>query len=393
MNPRYSLLSLLLGGLALGMTEFMPMGLLPQMAQALQVTIPQAGHLISAYAIGVVIGAPVLVGLGDAFPPRKVLVALMLMFAICNALFAISPTYELLFVTRLFAGLPHGAFFGLGAVVATRVAGPGRGASAVATMFAGLTLANIVGVPLGTWLGHASHWRVPFLLVAAVAGLTAWAIVRWIPELPISREGGVLAALRMFAVRKLWLIIGISAIGTGGIYAWISYIAPLVTEVTGIPSADMSGVMMLAGLGMALGNWLGGQIADRTSPLRATMLMMLAMAATSVVVALCAHWKVPTLVLTFVAGAVAFSMLAPLQMVMIEHAPGSRTLASAMIQSTSNVGNALGAYLGGVTIAAGFGMASPLYAGAALALIGAGLAWILLRTSPVRAEAGPPAVD
>lgn len=384
-HPRRPLLALMLGGLALGMTEFMPMGLLPEIAQSLQVTIPQAGHLISAYAIGVVIGAPVLVGLGDAVPPRKLLAALMLMFGICNALFAIAPTYELLFVTRLFAGLPHGAFFGLGAVVATRLAGPGRASSAVATMFAGLTVANIVGVPLGTWLGHASHWRVPFLLVAAVAGLAAWAIARWLPALPISREGGVLAALRMFAVRRLWLIIGISAIGTGGLYAWISYIAPMVTQVTGIASADMSAVMMLAGIGMALGNWLGGRIADRISPLRATMLMMLVMAATSVLVALCAHWKLPTLALTFVTGAVAFSVIAPMQMVMIEHAPGSRTLASAMIQSTSNIGNALGAYLGGVAIAAGFGMTSPLYVGAGLAFVGALLALVLLRITRVPA--------
>lgn len=378
MKFQLSLIFLLLGGLALGMTEFMPMGLLPDMARALGITIPQAGHLLSAYAIGVVVGAPVLVGIGNAYPPRRVLVVLMGLFGLFNALFALAPTYELLFATRLLAGLPHGAFFGLGAVVAAQLARPGRAASAVATMFAGLTVANVVGVPLGTWLGHVTHWRVPFALVAAIAWLAAWRIRVRIPPLEATHEGGVGAALRLFLAPRLWPVVGISAIGTGGLYAWISYIAPMVTEVTHLPARDLSWVMMLAGLGMALGNWLGGRIADRMAPLRATALLLALMVLCSLAVAACAPWRVPTLVLTFVTGAVAFSVIAPLQMVMIEQAPSARTLASAMIQSTSNVGNALGAWLGGLVIAAGRGYTAPLHVGAALAAVGVLLALALL---------------
>src|SRR5260221_8858882 len=266
---RPGLLALSLGGLAIGMAEFVPMGVLPDVARSLDITIPQAGHLISAYAVGVVTGAPLLVALGERFAPRRVLIAFMLIFALFNALFAVAPTFPLLVAARFFAGLPHGAFFGLGAVVASRLAPPGREASAVAVMFAGLTIANIIGVPLGTLLGHAIHWRLPFIAVAAIALAAAWAIHRSVPFLEVAREGGVRDALRIFSTPRLWPLIGISAIGTGGLYGWISYIAPLVTRVTGIASNRLSLVMILAGLGMAAGNWPRGRAPDRHSTLPA----------------------------------------------------------------------------------------------------------------------------
>ena len=389
---RPGLLALSLGGLAIGMAEFVPMGVLPDVARSLDITIPQAGHLISAYAVGVVTGAPLLVALGERFAPRRVLIAFMLIFALFNALFAVAPTFPLLVAARFFAGLPHGAFFGLGAVVASRLAPPGREASAVAVMFAGLTIANIIGVPLGTLLGHAIHWRLPFIAVAAIALAAAWAIHRSVPFLEVAREGGVRDALRIFSTPRLWPLIGISAIGTGGLYGWISYIAPLVTRVTGIASNRLSLVMILAGLGMAVGNWLGGRVADRHSPLRAVTALLAAMVIASITVALLAHAEVATLVMTFVTGAIAFSIIAPLQMLMIETATRSKTMASAVMQSTSNVGNALGAYLGGLGIAAGLGLTAPEYIGAGLAFIGflCGLAMLATsRRPPALATALP----
>lgn len=374
------LMALGLGGLAIGMAEFVPMGVLPDIAYALDISIPQTGHLISAYAVGVVTGAPLLVALGERFPPRHVLVAFMLIFALFNALFALAPTFPLLVAARFFAGLPHGAFFGVGAVVAARLASRGREASAVAVMFAGLTIANIIGVPLGTFLGHAIHWRLPFMAVAAIALAAAWAIRHNVPCLEPDRDGGVFEALRIFSTPRLWPLIGISAIGTGGLYGWISYIAPLVTHVTGVASNHVPWIMILAGLGMALGNWIGGRIADRHSPLKAVTTLLAAMVIASVAVALLAPFEGATLFMTFVTGAIAFSIIAPLQMLMIETATGSKTMASAVMQSTSNIGNALGAYLGGLGISAGFGLTSPEFIGAGLAFVGFLCGVAMLRT-------------
>jgi len=368
---KFPLLSLAAGGFAIGMAEFMLMGVLPNIAQSQGVSIPAAGHLISGYALGVVIGAPLLVALADRYPPRNILVALMVMFGLFNALFAMAPTYELMFVARLFSGLPHGAFFGVGAVVAGQLAGRGKEGQAMALMFSGLTVANIVGVPLGTWIGHVLSWRLSFVGIALVALLAAWCIRRWLPQLPPSPAAHLTDSLRSFLRPRFWFIVGASAIGTGGIYAWISYIAPMMTEVAGVGPASVSLVMVLAGTGMALGNYLGGRLTDRVSPLRATRQLLLAMAVVSVLVALTAPSKPLALVMAFVTGAVSFAVIAPLQVLMIDNAEGSKMLASAMIQSTSNIGNALGAYLGGLTIAAGWGYTSPQYVGAALALTGA----------------------
>lgn len=368
MNP--ALLSLALGGTAIGMAEFMMMGVLPNIATSLSVSIPSAGHLISAYALGVVIGAPLLVALADRYPPNQILVALMVMFGGFNALFAIAPTYELLFVARLFSGLPHGAFFGVGAVVAGQLAAPGKSGQAMALMFSGLTVANIVGVPLGTWIGHVLSWRLSFFLIAAIALLAAWCLRRFVPSLPASPTNHLGESLRSFTQLRFWFIIGASAIGTGGLYAWISYIAPMMTEVARVPSADIPLVMAVAGIGMALGNYVGGLLTDRASPLRATRDLMAAMAIISVMVALTAHFTEIAYFMAFLTGAIGFAVIAPMQALMISHAQGSKMLASALIQSTSNVGNALGAYLGGLPIAAGLGYTSPEFVGAGLATCG-----------------------
>ena len=365
-----SLLTLTIGGFSIGMTEFMMMGVLPDVSRTLSISIPSAGHLISIYALGVVIGAPLMTGITGKLSPKKVLMGLMLMCGIFNALFAISPNYELLMASRLFAGLPHGAFFGMGAVVASRLSTPGREARTVSLMFAGLTVANIIGVPIGTYIGHNFSWRISFMIIAAVAFLASVSIHKWLPDVKSPANGSFAQSLSAFKKPEPWLIILVSAIGTGGLFAWISYIAPLMTEIAGFSANAITPIMIVAGVGMAVGNFMGGRLADRFSPLKTTGFLLLAMVVSLIIVALVTHYKIPALAMTFVTGMIAFAVISPMQMLMIQAAKGSEMLASSAIQASSNMGNALGAFLGGLPLVAGFGYTSPQYVGAALAFTG-----------------------
>jgi DHA1 family arabinose polymer transporter-like MFS transporter len=365
-----SLVTLMIGGVVVGMTEFMMMGVLPDVAGSLDISIPEAGHLISIYALGVVVGAPLTAGLAGHFPPKKMLMGLMGMFLLFNALFAISPGYPLLLVTRFFAGLPHGAFFGMGAVVASRLAEPGREARAISLMFAGLTVANILGVPLGTWVAQQFGWRLSFAVIALIAGLAILSIQKWMPVITAAPKVALKESLKIFTRSDVWLIIGISSIGTGGLFAWISYIAPMMIEVTGFDPAAITGIMIVAGLGMAIGNFVGGRLADKYSPLKTTAMLLLTMVVSLLIVKWVAPFKIAAVIMTFITGAIAFAVIAPMQMLMINTAKGAEMLASSTIQASANTGNALGAYLGGLPIAAGFGYTSPQLVGAGLAFTG-----------------------
>ena len=369
-NTKTSLITLCLGGISLGMTEFMMMGVLPDVAKSLSVSIPAAGNLIAIYALGVIIGAPVMVGILGKYPPKKVLIGLMLCVAFGNIMFSVAPTYALLLVARFIVGLPHGAFFGIGAVVASKLADPGSEAKSVSVMFAGLTIANIVGVPLGTFIGHNLDWRISFVVVAAMAIITALSINKWLPVMTSQSDVKFADSLKVFKKPELWIIIGISAIGTGGLFAWISYIAPLMTEVAHFDSNMITPIMVIAGLGMAVGNFAGGRLADRFSPLKTTSYLLLAMIIVLIMVALLSQFKIAALLLTFITGGLAFAVIAPMQMLMIGSAKGAEMLASSAMQASANMGNALGAFLGGLPIAAGFGYTSPEYVGAILAFIG-----------------------
>jgi len=369
-NTKTSLITLCLGGISLGMTEFMMMGVLPDVAKSLSISIPAAGNLIAIYALGVIIGAPVMVGILGKYPPKKVLIGLMLCVAFGNILFSIAPTYGLLLVARFIVGLPHGAFFGIGAVVASKLADPGSEAKSVSVMFAGLTIANIIGVPLGTFIGHNLDWRLSFVVIAAMAIITALSINKWLPALTSQSDVKFADSLKVFKKPELWIIVGISAIGTGGLFAWISYIAPLMTEVAHFDSNMITPIMVIAGLGMAVGNFAGGRLADRFSPLKTTSYLLLAMVIVLIMVALLSQFKIAALLLTFITGGLAFAVIAPMQMLMIGSAKGAEMLASSAMQASANMGNALGAFLGGLPIAAGFGYTSPEYVGAILAFIG-----------------------
>jgi DHA1 family arabinose polymer transporter-like MFS transporter len=388
MNSKRVLLPLTLGGFGIGMTEFVMMGILPDVAKALHISIPTAGHLISAYALGVVVGAPLMVALTSKLPPRKILGLLMLIFAVGNGLSAVAPGYELMLLTRFISGLPHGAFFGVGAVVAGRLAGPGKEAQAVSIMFAGLTIANIIGVPIGTYLGHTFSWRIPFVLIVVVALLTVLSVRRLLPDLP-ARETNLRDEFVAFTRLEPWLIIAITILGNGGFFAWFSYIVPLFTEVAGFSHNAVTILMVLAGVGMALGNMLGGWLTDRMSPLRATTWLLVAMAAALFTIPFAAQHQWSTVLMTMLTGALAFSTAAPIQMLMIRAAKGSEMLASSLSQSGFNTGNALGAYLGGLPIAAGLGYTSPEWVGGALVVGGIGFAAFLVIRRRRQAQLAP----
>ncbi|WP_080058103.1 MFS transporter [Spirosoma aerolatum] len=372
-----SLLPLTIGGFGIGMTEFVMMGILPDIATSLHISIPTAGHLISSYALGVVLGAPLLVGIAGNYPPKKILLGLMALFTFCNALSSFAPNYETMMITRLLSGLPHGAFFGVGAVVASRLAGRGKEAQAISMMFAGLTVANIIGVPLGTYIGHTMSWRLTFMIIAGVGLVTMASIYKLLPNPPVVGESNLRKDLKLFTYVEPWLILGITAIGTGGLFAWFSYIAPLLTEVAGFESGQITWILVLAGLGMAVGNLIAGRTADLISPSKATALFLLLMVLSLTIVYFVAPFKVPLLVMTFVTGAIAFSLGAPIQILMIRASNGSEMLASSVSQAGFNMGNALGAYLGGLPIAAGMGYTSPMWVGAMLALTGFGMAMMV----------------
>ncbi|MFT4033433.1 MAG: MFS transporter [Siphonobacter sp.] len=365
-----NLISLTVGGFGIGMTEFVMMGILPDIAKSLNISIPVAGHLISSYALGVVLGAPILVGIAGNYPPKKILLGLMALFTVFNGLSAFAPNYEVMMLTRLLSGLPHGAFFGVGAVVASRLADPGKEAQAISMMFAGLTIANIIGVPLGTYIGHTMSWRLTFLIISGIGLITMLSIQQLLPAMPAVSDSNIVKELKLFTHVEPWLILGITAIGTGGLFAWFSYIAPLLTDVSGFTSQQLTYILMLAGVGMAVGNLIAGRVADFTTPIKATALFLILMVVCLMVVSFVAPFKVPTLVMTFITGAVSFSLGAPIQILMIRAANGSEMLASSVSQAGFNIGNALGAYLGGLPIAAGLGYTSPQWVGAILAFTG-----------------------
>ncbi|MEJ2905511.1 MFS transporter [Pedobacter panaciterrae] len=376
-----SLLALTLGGLGIGITEFVMMGLLPDIAKDLHITIPQAGHLISAYALGVVIGAPLLVVIAGSYPPKKILMVLMLMFTGFNAFSAFAPDYNTMFAARLLAGLPHGAFFGVGSVVASRIAEKGKEAQSVSLMFAGLTIANVIGVPLGTYIGHNYSWRYTFVIIVIVGIVTLLSLKSWMPALPATKNRDLGKELNFFKLPESWLIILMIAIGTGGLFSWYSYIAPLLTEVSGFSANSITYILVVAGLGMLVGNFIGGKLADKISPAKATITLLIAMSISLLIVHYVSGNQVLAVIMTFVTGAIAFAAASPIQMLMINTAKGSEMLAASVSQASFNIGNALGAFLGGLPLAAGYDYTSPVSVGSIMALTGAAFAWVLIARS------------
>lgn len=391
---RRALLALAVGGFAIGTGEFVMLGLLPQVSGDLSVSIPRAGELIAAYALGVVVGAPLLTAASVRYPRKRVLLVLMAWFAAGNLVSAIAPTFGLVLAARFATGLPHGAFFGAGAVVAGSLVRPSRRNSAMAVMFAGLTVANIVGVPATTWLGQHTGWRLVYAVVGVIA-LVAVALIAWVvPQTgEPARRGALRAELRAFADPHVWLVLGVATLGGGGLFATFSYIAPMMTHLAGYADSSVTWLLVLFGLGMTVGNLAGGRYADRY-PSATLLLTLAAEIVLAVVFVFAAHDRFASAVIIFLFPVAALGGLPTLQGRVIALAGGAPNLAAASIQAAFNIANSLGAYLGGLTIAAGFGYSAPNVVAAGLVALGLVLALVLTRahrrTAPtVPAQAAP----
>ncbi|MBS7320706.1 MAG: MFS transporter, partial [Myroides sp.] len=367
------------GGLAIGMTEFTMMGILQDIAKDQQIEITEAAHFIALYALGVVVGAPILTIFTGKIAPKKVLIILMLLFVVFNGLFAIAPEYNTLAISRFMSGLPHGAFFGVGSVMAAQLATKGKEAQAIAFMFTGMTIANLAGVPLGTYIGHHYSWRITYGIIALLGLLTMWSIYLWLPNLKSKTNGDLKQQLSYFKQTKAWLIVAIISIGTGGLFSWITYISPMVTKVGLLAEDRVPFIMVLIGLGMFFGNILGGKLADAFSPTKAVIICFLAMSITLATVYFTAHINSLAYVMAFVTGMVAFTIGSPLQMILINSAQGSENIAAAAGQASFNIGNTLGAYFGGIPIAMGYAYNSPVLVGVGMTSIGALLAFTYLK--------------
>ncbi|MBC8768139.1 MFS transporter [Arenibacter sp. BSSL-BM3] len=384
-SNKKALIALGVGGFGIGMTEFVIMGILPDVATSLQISIPQAGHFIAAYALGVVVGAPTLTALSGKWPAHKVLLYLMIWFTVFNTLSAFSTSYTTLIISRFLSGLPHGAFFGIGAVVAGKLAKEGKAAQAIATMFAGLTIANVIGVPIGTYLGHHYNWNLSFLLVGIVGIIAMLSIYFWIPKMEKSSSEGFIKDLKVFKRLEIWLLILLTTIGTGGFFAWYSYIAPLLTNVSGHSESMVSYAMILAGLGMVFGNFIGAKMAEIFSPLKAVIISLSLMVMVLVINSFVAANPVAILILTFIIGIVSFMVGTPIQMAIIKASKGSEMLGSSMNQSAFNMGNASGAFFAGLPIAMGYGFTSASLVGALMAGTGISIAVMIIMFSRSRA--------
>lgn len=394
-----ALLALAIGAFGIGTTEFVIMGLLPEVAADFQVSIPTAGFLVTGYALGVVIGAPLMTLLGTRVSRKRMLMILMALFVVGNVVSATAPVFGVMLAGRVIASLAHGAFFGIGSVVAADLVAPHKKAGAIAMMFTGLTVANVVGVPLGTYIGQSVGWRSTFFVVAALGVVGLLGVARLVPEQP--RPEGVRLRHELAAFRNVQVLLAMAmtVLGFGGVFAAITYITPMMTEIAGYSASSVTWLLVLFGLGMVAGNLLGGKFADR----RLMPLLYVSLGGLALVLSLftlTAHDKFAAAVTIFLIGGLGFATVPPLQKRVLDQAAGAPTLASAVNIGAFNLGNALSAWLGGMVIAAGLGYTAPNWVGAALAASALVLAVVssglerrtATRSRPVATHAPDPAV-
>jgi DHA1 family inner membrane transport protein len=387
-RPSLALAALAVGAFAIGTGEFVIMGLLPDVAGGLGVDIPDAGRLISAYALGVVVGAPLLIAAANRFPRKAVLIALMGGYAGFNLLSALVPGYGLVLGARFLAGLPHGAFFGIGAVVAGSLVTKDRRARAMAMMFAGLTLANVAGVPVGTLVGQQAGWRWVFAVVGLIAALAAAAIVLCVPDVRSATPVRLGQELRALGRRPVWMALLIGTVGGAALFSTYSYITPMLTEIAGFTPTEVTLLLALFGIGMTVGNIVGARLADiATMPTIYGALTATAVVSLLFVPAL--QNQATAMIALFTLAVTTFAIVPPVQLRIITAAGDAPNLASGANQAAFNVANALGAALGGAVIAAGFGFASPNVVAAGLAVVGLGIAIVAGRSAKADARREP----
>lgn len=367
--------ALAVGGFAIGTTEFTIMGLLEEMRADLGVDYAQGGHVISAYALGVVVGAPVLATLGAKKPQRAVALALMLVITLANLSSFFASGFGWMLASRFLSGLPHGAYFGVAAVIAASLADPARRGRAISMVMLGLSIANVIGVPFATWLGQQFGWRSMFLLVGLIGVATLVLIRAFVPDIPVRAGASIRRELRALRRVQLWMTLLIGIVGFGGFFAVYSYVSPLMTEVAGLSTSLLPLVVALYGIGMVVGNILGGRLADR-SIMGSIYGVMAAIAAVLVLFPLAATRPWSACLFVFLVGTSGSMLIPPLQARLLDVSPGAPSLASSLNHSALNTANALGAALGGAVIAAGWGFTAPATVGAILALLGLGVALV-----------------
>lgn len=385
-----AIIAMALGTFAIGLTEFAVMGLLPRIATDLSVSVAGAGNLVTAYAIGVVVGAPLLTAAAFRLRRRTALLLFMGLFVAGNALAAVAPSFGVLLVARFLSGLPHGAFFGVGALVAASLVAERRRGSAVATMLLGLTLANLVGVPLTTALGSTAGWRLAFVIITGIALLCIGGMLATVPREAIPavrpRLAGEFAAFRKPAVL---LALAAVVVGCGGLFSFYTFIAPMLTERTGLGPGAVPVLLAVFGLGMTVGSVLGGRLSDRFDP-RHVVVALLAGQAVLLLLAVPAMAS-PVLApaVVFGVGVLGLGLVPAVQTMVMDAAGDAPSLASAAIQSAFNLSNAVGASLGGLVLAAGLGLAAPPAAGALLAALGIVPAWAAVALARRRSRRVP----
>ena len=362
------LLILALSSFAIGTTEFVIMGLLPDVAGDLGVSIPSAGWLVTGYALGVAIGAPFMALATARLPRKAALVVLMGIFIVGNLLCAIASDYNVLMFARVVTALSHGAFFGIGSVVAAGLVAPNKRASAVALMFTGLTLANVLGVPLGTALGQAAGWRSTFWVVTLIGVVALIGLLRFLPSNREEAKLDMVAELSALKGAGIWLSLSMTALFAASMFTLFTYIAPLLGDVTGISPRGVTYTLLLIGLGLTVGNIIGGKLADRR--LGATLVgVFAAMAVVSTALSWTAVAVIPTEITLFLWAAAAFAAVPALQINVVTFGKSAPNLVSTLNISAFNVGNALGAWIGGAVIAGGLGLTSVPLAAAVLAVL------------------------
>ncbi len=377
------LLALALGGFGIGLTEFVIMGLLPNLAADFGVSEAAAGWLISGYALSVVVGALVLTAAVTRLQRKNVLIALLVLFIIGNLICAVAPTYSVMMLGRVIAALCHGSFFGIGSVLAADMVAPQKKAGAIAIMFTGLTVANVLGVPFGTLLGQSFGWRSTFWAITLVGAVALVGIMTLVPRTPhaAAQSVGLRSELAAFRSGQVWLSIAVTVLGYGGVFGAFTYIAFTLTEVSGFDASAVPWLLVLLGLGLFVGNVVGGKAADRS--VDATLITLLSgLIVVLVFFALTAENQVATIVSLLLLGGFGFATVPGLQMRVLSHTDSGSTLASGANIAAFNLGNALGAWLGGLTITVGLGYTSPIWAGAGVTVLG--LAVLLLAAGAAR---------
>lgn len=385
LNP--PLLALAAGAFGIGVTEFAPMGLLPVMADDLGVSIPAAGLLVSAYAIGVMLGAPLMTLTTGRVPRRTLLISLAAIFTVGNLLTAISGSYGMVLFARIVTSLNHGAFFGVGSIVAASLVPPQRQAGAVAAMFMGLTIAIIGGVPLATWAGEQVGWRASFWGIAALGIVTMAALRFTLPNLPAPSGGDALSELRVLTRPPVLAALGLTVLGSSAMFTVFTYITPILREETHASLGFVTAMLVIYGVGLTVGNWLGGRYADRSVD-RTLIATLSLLSVVLVLFAALMSYAVPAAALIFLWGVASFALVPPLQLRVMTAAADAPNLASSMNIGAFNLGNAIGAALGGGVIAAGLGYPAVALAGAATAALGLGAVLLALRSPASTAAEG-----